>query len=246
MRGRMSWRSVPAFTAGALATLAGAVLVWCCGADRADAARTDRLLRWWAGVWLRAAGARVAVGGMEHLRAAAPCVVVSNHQSSLDPLVALRVLPVSLRVLAMRELFRIPVLGPAMRAIGMVEVDRASPDFREIDADAAADLTARHSLLVYPEGRISPDGAIGPFKDGAFIIAITGQVPVVPVAIHGTRRIWPPGGKAIHAGQVYVLAGRPLPTTGLTHRDVARLREQAHDAICSAHRDLITSMQRRC
>ena len=57
-------------------------------------------------------------------------MAVSNHQSSLDPIVQLRVLPVSLRVLAMRELFRIPLFGAALRAIGMIEVDRQSPDFR--------------------------------------------------------------------------------------------------------------------
>jgi 1-acyl-sn-glycerol-3-phosphate acyltransferase len=88
----------------------------------------------------------------------------------------------------------------------------------------------------------SPDGTIGEFKDGAFIIAIASQVPIVPTAIHGTRRIWPPGRAAIHAGQVRVAAASPLPTTGLTRRDVAGLREQARDAICSAHRKLVTAM----
>ena len=119
----------------------------------------------------------------------------------------------------------------------MIEVDRQSPDFGQIDTEAARDLAAGHWLLAYPEGRISPDGTIGEFKDGAFIIAVTAQVPVVPVAIHGTGRIWPPGRRAIHAGQVRVVAGHPLPTSGLTHRDVAGLRDQARDVICSAHRD---------
>ncbi len=238
----MSWRTVPTFAAGVLATAAGAVLVWCRGAARADSAVTDRIVRWWAGVWLRAAGARVAVDGLERLSAAGPCVVVSNHQSDLDPIVQLRVLPVSLRVLAMRELFGIPLFGSAMRMIGMIEVDRKSPDFGEIDTEAARDLAAGHCLLAYPEGRISPDGTIAEFKDGAFIIAVTGQVPVVPVAIQGTRRIWPPGRRAIQAGQVCVVAGDPLPTSGLTHRDVAGLRDRARDVICSAHRALVTTM----
>jgi 1-acyl-sn-glycerol-3-phosphate acyltransferase len=95
----------------------------------------------------------------------------------------------SLRVMAMGELFRIPLFGLAMRTIGMIEVDRDSPDFRQIDQAAARDLEAGHSLLAHPEGRISPDGAVGKFKDGAFIIAVANQVPVVPVAIHGTRLI---------------------------------------------------------
>jgi len=212
------WRTVPTFAAGVLASLAVAVLVWCRGRSRADSAVTDRMVRWWAAVWLRAAGARVAVDGLGHVKSAGPCVVVCNHQSSLDPIVLLRMLPLSLRVLAMRELFRIPLLGRAMRTMGMIEVDRDSPDFTRIDRAAARDLAAGHSLLAYPEGRISPDGTIGQFKDGAFIIAVASQVPVVPAAIHGTRWIWPPG------------------------QHIPRLREQARDVICSAHRDLVTAM----
>ncbi len=242
----MSWRTVPMLVAGALATLVVAVLVRCRGSARADSAVTDRMVRWWAAVWVRAAGARVVVHGLEHVRSAAACVVVANHQSDLDPMADLRALPLSLRVLAMRELFQIPLFGRAMRTAGMIEVDRDSPDFREIDDDAARALAAGHSLLVYPEGRISPDGTIGEFKDGAFIIAVTRQVPVVPVAVQGTCRIWPPGRTpirtAIHGGQVRIVIGSPLPTSGLTHHDIAALRDQARDVICSAHRDLVTAM----
>ena len=242
MDGWMAWRTVPAFVAGVLATVAGAVVVWCRGPGRADSGVTDRLVRWWASVWLRAAGAQVVVHGLEHVDPAATYVVVSNHQSSLDPLVHLRVLPLSLRALAMGELFQVPVLGRAMRTVGMIEVDRDCPDFGQIDAAAARSLAARHSLLVYPEGRISPDGTIGAFKDGAFIIAATSQVPVLPVAIHGSRRIWPPGRRAIHSGQVRVTVGRPLPASHLAGHDVASLCDQARDAICSAHQDLVAAM----
>ena len=93
----MSWRTVPTFAAGALATLAAAVSVLCRGRARADSAVTDRIVRRWAAVWLRAAGARVAVQGLEHIRQATAYVVVSNHQSNSDPMVHLRMLPLSLR-----------------------------------------------------------------------------------------------------------------------------------------------------
>jgi 1-acyl-sn-glycerol-3-phosphate acyltransferase len=78
----VAWRTVPAFVAGVLATLAGALLVLCRGPARADSAVTDRVVRWWAAVWLRAAGARVVVDGLEHVESAAAYVVVSNHQMS--------------------------------------------------------------------------------------------------------------------------------------------------------------------
>jgi 1-acyl-sn-glycerol-3-phosphate acyltransferase len=64
-------------------------------------------------------------------------------------------------------------------------------------------------------------------------------VPVVPVALHGTGRIWSPGHWAIHAGQVRGVIGSPLPISGLTRHDVARLRDQAWETVCSAYRDLV-------
>jgi len=157
----VSWRTVPAFIGGVLATLAASLVVLCRGPARADSAVTGRIVRWWAAVWLRAAGARVVVRGLELVRPGTAYVVVSNHQSNLDPMVCLRVLPPGLRVLAKREMFRIWLLGPAMRAIGMIEVDRDSPDFSQIDQAAARSLAAGHSLLVYPEGTTSPDGTMG-------------------------------------------------------------------------------------
>lgn len=63
------------------------------------------------------------------------------------------------------------------------------------------------------------------------MIAVANQVPVVPVAIHGTRAIWPPGRRVIRGGQVRVAAGNPLQTRGLTEHDVARLRDEARNAV---------------
>lgn len=238
----MSWRTVPTFAVGVLATLTASLCVLCRGSARSDSPVTDRIVRWWAVAWLRAAGARVAVQGLEHIRAATAYVVVSNHQSDLDPMVHLRALPLSLRILAKRELFRIWLLGAAMRAAGMIEVDRDRPAIGQIDQAAARSLAAGHSVLVYPEGTTSLNGRIGEFQDGAFVVAVASQVPVLPVAIQGTCQIWPPRRGAIHGGLVRVVIGEPLPTSGLTHHDIPGLREQARDVISSARRDIVTAM----
>jgi 1-acyl-sn-glycerol-3-phosphate acyltransferase len=238
----VAWRTVPAFVAGGLATLAGFVAVCCLGSGRADSAVTDRLVRCWAWVWLRAVGARVSVDGLEHVSSGVSYVVVSNHESNLDPIVHLRVMPFSVRAIAARELFGIVVLGRLMRMIGMIEVDRDNPNFDRIDSAASRSIAAGHSVLVYPEGRVSPDGSIREFKDGAFVIAAANQAPVLPVAIHGTRRIWPPGRPRIRRGQVRITVGQPLATINLARHDVAGLRDQAREVIASAHRDLVKSM----
>ncbi len=135
------------------------VLLLCRGSARADSPVTDRMVRWWAAVWLRAAGARVAVHDLEHVRPAAAYVVVSNHQSNLDLMVHLQALPLSLRVLAKREMFQILLLGPAMRTAGMIEVDRDSPDFRRIDQAAARSLA---EVLGQPVAAGGVAGGAGP------------------------------------------------------------------------------------
>jgi 1-acyl-sn-glycerol-3-phosphate acyltransferase len=223
---------------GVIATLAAAAFLRSRPARGGDPGTVDRMLRLWASAWLRAAGARVTVQGVENIEPGKAYLVVCNHQSNLDSMALLQALPLPLRILAKAEMFRIRVLGAAMRAAGMVEVDRRSPDFRQIDDDAARTLSAGQSLLVYPEGTTSADATIGDFKDGAFILAIANQVPVLPVALEGTARIWPPGGLAVHRGQVRVSICRPVPVTGLASPDARQLRDRLQQAVIAAHRDL--------
>jgi len=235
----VSWRSVPTFAAGAVATVAVAVFLSCRGVGRSGSTVVDLAVRWWANVWLRATGARVVVQGLDQVDGATGYVVVSNHQSNLDPMAHLSALPLSLRFLAKRELFRIPVLGWLMRVVGMVAVDRRCVDLQQINEAAARCLASSHSLLVFPEGTTSTGHTVDMFKDGAFAIAVINQAPILPVTIHGSCRVWAPGRAAIHAGVVHIVVGRPLATTDLTHRDVARLRNQVRDTIESTHRDLV-------
>jgi 1-acyl-sn-glycerol-3-phosphate acyltransferase len=162
---------------------------------------------------------------------------VANHQSPLDPVSQVEALPLSLRILAMRELFQIALLGRALRTIGMVEVDRDSPSLRVIVKSVAELLAAGHSVLVFPEGKLSVDGSVHEFKDGAFLMAVMNQVPVLPVAICGTNRVWPAAGRAVRGGTVQVFVGSPIATAGLTRREVPALRAQAREFIAGAHGD---------
>ncbi|HET7017630.1 MAG TPA: lysophospholipid acyltransferase family protein [Streptosporangiaceae bacterium] len=234
----LTWRSLPALGGGFAVTLVSALVVICMGRGRRDTPGMDRVLRSWAGACLRAYGARVVVHGTERLELAGPCIVVANHQSGLDPITQIKALPLSLRIMAMTELFQIAVLGRALRTVGMIEVDRESPSLRAIVEGAAQALAAGHSLLVFPEGKISVDGSVGEFKNGAFLMAVMNQVPVLPVAISGSNKVWPAVGRAIRSGTVHVVVGSPLATQGLTRRDVPALRDQAREAIISACREL--------
>lgn len=161
-----------------------------------------------------------------------PYVVVSNHQSNADIPVISR-LPWEMKWVAKAEMFRVPVAGWMMRLAGDIEVDRADPKSRAKVLIAARDyLERRCSVMFFPEGTRSRDGRVRSFQPGAFRLAIDAGVPVLPLAIDGTRDALPKHGwvfgPAIHA-RLKVLD--PVPTDGLTHDDVEALTERARQAV---------------
>ena len=234
-RSASAWtlRTAPTMLTGLLSTLFVSVLLREVARGGSDSPLVERILRLWGWSWLIPAGARVRVEGREHIQPGQSYVVVSNHQSNLDAMVHLAALGLPLRIMAKRELFALPILGPALRAIGMVEVDRARPDVVAIDSAARDVLASGRSLLVYPEATTSSDGTIHRFKSGAFAIAIGQGVPVLPVVLHGTRLIWAPGGNAIRGGQVRVAITEPITTCHLTPSDIAGLRDDVRAVLSS-------------
>lgn len=161
-----------------------------------------------------------------------PFVVVSNHQSNADIPVISR-LPWEMKWVAKAELFRVPVAGWLMRLAGDIAVDRDDPRSRAKVLVAAKDyLKKRCSVMFFPEGTRSRDGRVRSFQPGAFRLAIDAGVPVLPLAIDGTRDALPKHGwvfgPAIHA-RLKVLD--PIPTDGLTRDDIDALTERVRQTI---------------
>jgi 1-acyl-sn-glycerol-3-phosphate acyltransferase len=181
------------------------------------AGETDTLYRvgrWGCKMVVRLAGIRVEIHGREKIPAGRAVVFMPNHQSNCDPPALISVLPEVL-VLPKKEVFRIPILGRAMRRRGFIPVDRKNRE-RAMQAveEAVKALRAGNSFLVYPEGTRSPDGRLLPFKRGAFILAIRAQVPIVPLSISGASRIMRKGEWAIHPGTLRITFHDPVPTAG--------------------------------
>ena len=161
-----------------------------------------------------------------------PYVVVSNHQSNADIPVISR-LPWEMKWVAKAELFRVPVAGWMMRLAGDIAVDRKDPKSRAKVLVAAKDyLKKRCSVMFFPEGTRSRDGRVRSFAPGAFRLAVDAGVPVLPLAIDGTRDALPKHGwvfgPAIHA-RLKVLD--PIPTDDLTRDDIDALTERVRQAI---------------
>jgi len=186
----------------------------------------DRVARAWARSWLIGLGLRPQVEGTDRVDPDGSYVVVGNHQSNLDPMCHFLTFPAPLRFLAKKELYSVPVFGSALRATGMIKVDRDQPSMDFINKQVDEAVARGRSIIVYGEGTRSKTGEMAPFKKGPFVIAIQTGLPIVPVAINGTNAIWPPGAKMMHPGPVKIEFGEPIKTVGLTLADVDALRDR--------------------
>jgi 1-acyl-sn-glycerol-3-phosphate acyltransferase len=166
------------------------------------------------------AGIRVAVHGSEHIPRDRAAVYAANHSSNIEPpavFFALRQVFPRLRVLYKAELRSLPVLVWVFDAAGFVPLERANPgqSFPAVDRAAEA-LRGGASFLIFPEGTRSRTGELLPFKKGGFIMAISAQAPIVPVAVSGGRAAMRKGSPLIWPVTVTVRFGPAIETTGLT------------------------------
>lgn len=188
--------------------------------------------RLWAPGLLRGAGARLVVTGREHVDAARAQFVVANHQSWIDVPALFRALPVPLHFLAKHELGAVPLLGWYIRATGMVLVDRGARRRATAAVERAARLLASgRSVVSFPEGTRSRDGALRPFKSGAFGAALATGAPVLPVALVGAGAVLPAGGFRVRPGPIEVRVGAPIDPAPFAPDDRAGLARVTETAI---------------
>ncbi|MBZ5611438.1 MAG: 1-acyl-sn-glycerol-3-phosphate acyltransferase [Acidobacteriia bacterium] len=187
----------------------------------------------WARFLLRVSGVKVKVEGLERIAKDGSYVFVSNHLSYMDTPVALANIPVQFRFLAKRGLFQIPFLGWHLGRAGHIQVPRgdARAGVKTLNLAAEVVRTCGISLLIFPEGGRSQDGALGSFKEGAAFIAIRAGVPLVPICLQGTREVLPFGSGTVRSGMVSMRIGDPIPTHQATDRDRARLTEELRHRI---------------
>jgi 1-acyl-sn-glycerol-3-phosphate acyltransferase len=172
-------------------------------------------------------------------------VVVSNHESNADPFL-LSWLPWDMRWVAKEELFHLPFAGWALALAGDIPIRRGdSESVRSMLAECRRTLDAGLSVMMFPEGTRSRDATLLPFKDGAFELAIQAQVPVLPLALTGTRSCLPKGSKWLGEASAVVVVLEPLSTVGMTIADVPRLRERSRDTIAAAVAKLCSEREPR-
>jgi 1-acyl-sn-glycerol-3-phosphate acyltransferase len=204
-----------------LLTLVIAAFIIVYGAFRPAAPIHDRILRYWSRLWLRIPPVRIDVTGIEKVDPDQRYVVVANHLSMFDIPLLIRYLPIHGRFLAKTELFKIPLVGHAMRTVGIIEIDRSKGgSSRQAIIEGVRLAAARgYSLVVFPEGTRGTEGKFLPFHKGAFRIAIDTGLPILPVVIEGTDQISKPGSLIFFPGHASLHVLDPIDTSNMTNKD---------------------------
>lgn len=143
---------------------------------------------------------RWKVEGADNLPRQGGVVIVANHTSFWDPVVVGCAFKRRVFFMAKEELFRIPLFGTLITLLGAFPVQRDRIDRRALRL-AMQKLSAGHPVVIFPEGRRSHTGELLKPQLGAALLAIKGGVPILPVALHGTRGI---------IGKVRVRVGEPM------------------------------------
>jgi 1-acyl-sn-glycerol-3-phosphate acyltransferase len=190
------------------------------------------LARAWSGWVVSFAGVKIDVQYRGTLDPKQPYVFMANHASSLDIWAAFVAVPRRLRFIAKKQLGRIPLFGWVMHAGRFIFIDRGNSKAarRSID-EAGRRIHDGDSVLIFPEGTRTRDGALLPFKKGGFHLAVKAGVPIVPVALRGTRALMPAGSYLLRAGTVTVVIGEPIPTEGLSDEARASLHERVRSVV---------------
>jgi 1-acyl-sn-glycerol-3-phosphate acyltransferase len=193
---------------------------------------------WWSAAVLWAVGIRVRVHGLQNVASGQPYIFASNHVSWFDVPALATVLP-RYKFVAKAELFKVPIFGKAMRAAGMVEIQRENRKAAFGSYEVAAErIKHGNSVIVFPEGTRGLAYPLRPFKKGPFVLAIAAGVPIVPIIVHGTIEILGRGSLWAHPGTIDVHLLEPVSTEGVDYDHREALMQAVRSRMADAMRDI--------
>jgi 1-acyl-sn-glycerol-3-phosphate acyltransferase len=184
--------------------------------------QSDERLAWWAKHLLDDAAVELEVVGRELVSPDEPLVLMSNHRSYYDIPTVFSAVPGRIRMVAKKELFRVPLFGRAMLAAGFIKVDRGRRESAIESLKESGDLLKQGvRVWIAPEGTRSLTGELGPFKSGGFHLAPDAGVRILPIALEGTERVLPADSLSVTRGakvRVTILPPIDAPAYGKDRR----------------------------
>ena len=195
-----------------------------------------KFMRFWSQMVLWVFNVRVNATGLGNLPASGGAIMVFNHQSHFDIPVLMLSTKQSIRFGAKIELFKIPMFGLAMRAVGTLPIARDNRnEVLRIYKMAATRFKENTIFVLAPEGTRQSEPKLGKFKKGPVFFALGAQVPIIPAVIKGAGSVLPKGGIAVNVGKwsrtVSVEYLPPIQTLGLGPENADRLTQEARESM---------------
>jgi len=181
---------------------------------------TDFVIKLWAKNVLAISFIKVNVVGVENVKENQNYIYLINHSSLFDIFISLATIPSSIRFVAKKQIFYIPIFGWAMWMAGYISIDRSKgiKAMRSIE-EAATKIRNGISVIMFPEGTRSQDASIQPFKRGSFLLAAKTQVPIMPVTINGAEKVLPKNTLRLSGGTVEIVFDEAIPTIDVKSKD---------------------------
>ena len=188
--------------------------------------------RAWAKLTMKSILSPFTVTGLDQIDTSKPHVYAVNHGSALDIPALYAFLPFQFRIVHKKELWSYPIVGWHLKRSGQVCDDQQNPT-RSVGQIKSALRTLKGGmpLVIFPEGGRTPDGKIQPFLPGALFLAIKAEVDIVPVALLGMYDLLPMNTYHIRPRPLEMRVGEPIPTAGISMRDMETLSFRVQKAV---------------
>ena len=175
------------------------------------------------------------VEGIENLDPNGTYVMVLNHNSMVD-ILSIYNLPLVFKWVSKKEVYRMPIVGRLLLAHGDIVINRASTKeaMQLVHTRGKEWLAKEASVAIFPEGTRSKDGEIHNFKAGAFILAKDAEVPILPIVLDGTDRVFRKGFFMNWSNRITIKILPPISKEDVVERPIKEVMAEVHDSMVNA------------
>ena len=175
------------------------------------------------------------VEGIENLDPKGTYVMVLNHNSMVD-ILSIYNLPLVFKWVSKKEVYRMPIVGRLLLAHGDIVINRASTKeaMQLVHTRGKEWLAKEASVAIFPEGTRSKDGEIHNFKAGAFILAKDAEVPILPIVLDGTDRVFRKGFFMNWSNRITIKILPPISKEDVVERPIKEVMAEVHDSMVDA------------
>jgi len=177
-------------------------------------------------------GSTIKISGKENIPKSGAVLFVSNHQSHIDNVIIHGFVDVPKGFISIVEVKKIPILSTWMKYMKCVFMDRSDLRQTLICINQGIEfLKQGHSMVIYPEGKLSEGQTVGEFKNGCLKLAIKAGVPIVPIIIRSSYKVMTKDGSRIKSAEVECIISKPVPTNTIKKDDEKELVNMIRDII---------------